>query len=171
MRGRVKEKPRITETADTETADTEVLLYLYNVMPRDDNAGRRRVQVCSQDLRRRPAGMRDLGGRQFLRRWRGTVAGVVSSQAAEVDGLLPCHVRDLRRRAVSAETGSRVSIGDAEDDGVVIRFPEGRRQTKWALSRPGGRIAPAARKRCPDARRGSASSDAVCSVMAHQGVW
>ena len=53
----------------------------------------------------------------------GTVTGMLSDHAAEVNGI-PRHVRDLRSRA-SDNVANSTTGSDGEDDEILIRFPVG----------------------------------------------
>uniref|UniRef100_A0A5S6QJ61 RNA-directed DNA polymerase n=1 Tax=Trichuris muris TaxID=70415 RepID=A0A5S6QJ61_TRIMR len=120
----------------------EEAVYLYNITPRDDRTSQaapangvykyavriRRVDVSSkegpQESSPYAAGdavwVKPAGIRCDRRYQTGTVTGVMSSQAVEVDGF-PRHVRDLRPRAPVVDSTS--VLEDSQDDELILTFP------------------------------------------------
>ncbi|CDW59721.1 hypothetical protein TTRE_0000806101 [Trichuris trichiura] len=117
-------------------------VYLYNITPRDDRTSQatpangvykyavriRQLDVSSKETSQenspyiagdavwvKPAGVR------CDRRYQtGTVTGVISSQAVEVDGL-PLHIRDLRPLALAVDSTS--ALENSQDDEIILTFP------------------------------------------------
>uniref|UniRef100_A0A5S6Q5M4 Integrase catalytic domain-containing protein n=1 Tax=Trichuris muris TaxID=70415 RepID=A0A5S6Q5M4_TRIMR len=119
-------------------------VYQYNVMPRDDRSEltapanvlyRYTVRVRSEESAEMTTDNNNnsyaVGDTVWVKPnnvkcdskyQSGTISRIVSSQAAEVDGV-PRHVRDLRRRAVTDEAASQRSDASDSHEEMIIRVP------------------------------------------------
>uniref|UniRef100_A0A5S6R0A2 Integrase catalytic domain-containing protein n=1 Tax=Trichuris muris TaxID=70415 RepID=A0A5S6R0A2_TRIMR len=118
-------------------------VYLYNVTPRDDRSASStpaaavyRYDVRIREIDRPPeedhpgaapyvigekVWVRPAGARCVSKYGQGTVTGILSRHAVAVDGI-PRHVRDLRHRTTSDESGEEVPPEGDPDDGLVLHF-------------------------------------------------
>uniref|UniRef100_A0A5S6QMP0 Integrase catalytic domain-containing protein n=1 Tax=Trichuris muris TaxID=70415 RepID=A0A5S6QMP0_TRIMR len=118
-------------------------VYLYNITPRDDcNAASAPANVlysyqvrlrgvdrpAQHDPSESPYRAGDLvwvkppGARCDTQYHKGTITGIISDRAVEVDGM-PRHVRDLRRRAATEEQSHTRSLGSNSNDEIPTVVP------------------------------------------------